>query len=229
MDKISVVMPVYNGADFIEKVVKDYHEKVVSKISGSEFIIAEDGSTDGTKEILARLAKKYNLRLVSGDGRKGYVRAVKDALKLPKNNIVFFSDSDNSHDPADFWNLYPKLKDHDLVVGYKKDRQDPFYRILVSRVNNLIIGVLFGLWLHDSNCGFRVMRRKVIRDVLPQARVLRIAFSSEFTIRAKKEGYRVCEVPIQHFPADTNFFSPLQMPKVIIKELWDLFKLRIVI
>jgi len=95
---VSVVIPVYNEGDVIEKVVRDFYAKVVSKVPGSELIVAEDGSTDNTKAILGRLAEELPIRLVSSDERKGYTRAVKDALKLPRFDLVFFSDSDGQQD-----------------------------------------------------------------------------------------------------------------------------------
>ena len=224
---ISLVMPMYNTAPIAEKVVTSYYRGVVAKIPGSEFVIAEDGSTDGTKEILKRLAKKYPLKLIIGDKKKGYIRAVKDAFQLPRNDIIFFSDSDGEHDPKDFWKMIKLLPNNDIIVGYKKERKGPFYRVLASRVNNFLIGLLFGLWLRDTNCGFRIIRKKVIKDVLPEVHVSRYAFAAEFTIRAYKKGYRVVECGVSNYPARSSEFSAMKMPKVFVKQLYDLMKIKI--
>ena len=83
-DSLSIVLPVYNEAGTIERVLRDLHAKIAAKLADVEFIVAEDGSSDGTKEVLQRLAPELKLRLVTGRERKGYTRAVKDALALPR-------------------------------------------------------------------------------------------------------------------------------------------------
>lgn len=89
MKQISLVILVYNEAEIIEKVINDFYNSVINKIPGSEFIVAEDGSTDGTKEILQRICQSIPIRLVCGDERKGYTRAMRDAFGLPENDLIF--------------------------------------------------------------------------------------------------------------------------------------------
>ena len=163
---VSILILVYNEAESIRKVIEEIQAKVSSKLTDCEFIVAEDGSTDGTKEMLNEIAKNIPIRLVSGKVRKGYTKALIDGMKLARNEIIFFSDSDGQHDPDDFWKLLEKIDEYDLVIGRKVDRVDPAYRVLISRVFNFIIGMMFGVWLHDINCGFRLLRKKVAEDVL---------------------------------------------------------------
>lgn len=226
---VSVVIPVYNEAEVIERVVRDFHAKVVSKMPGSELIVAEDGSTDGTKEILARLAAELPIRLVSGQERKGYTRAVKDALKLPQNDLVLFSDSDGQQEPDDFWPMLEKMKDYDLIVGYKHPRRDPLFRLILSRFFQVLNRLLFGVKFHDINCGFRLIRKKVIDDVLPEINLLPQFISSEFVLRAVAKGYRVCEMPVRHYPREFGGSRGLPV-KRLPKEIWrlvvGLFRLR---
>ena len=117
---ISLVIPVYNEVEVIEKVIRDFYDKVISKIDGAQFIIAEDGSNDGTKEVLKRLSEEIPIMLVMGDERKGYTRAVKDALKLPEHDIIFFSDSDGQQEPDDFWELIKYIDDYETFSKYLK-------------------------------------------------------------------------------------------------------------
>lgn len=218
-------MPAHNCASSIEKVVRDNYEKVISELPGSEFIVAEDGSTDGTKEILARLEKELPIKLVVGKERKGYLRALKDAFKLPDTEYVFISDSDGEHDPDDFWSLYEKALDNDVVVGYKVDRK-PYYRYLVSQVNNFLLGLLFGLWLSDANCGFRIVRKSVIDEIIEDVGAFRWSPMAEFCVRAKKKGYRIAQVPVRHIETESIVFSAGLMPKVILEQLADMVKLK---
>jgi len=223
------MIPVYNEAGIMEKIVRTYYNEVIRKIPNSEFIIAEDGSTDGTKEILKKLEREFPITVVSSGKRKGYVKAVKDALALPKNNIIFFSDSSGQHEPKDFWDLVKYIDNYDMVIGRKAKRKDPYYRIFISRVYNKMIWVLFGLKLRDIDCGFRLIKKDVRDDVLPETSTLKHAISSEFTIRAFKKGYSIKEVPVHHYRrkiGDKKNFSPTNLTGVIIALLVDLLKLK---
>src|SRR3989344_7165373 len=165
---ISLIIVVHQEAESIEHVVKEFYEKVTSKIPGSEFIVCEDGSTDGTKEILSKIKDAYHLTLDMREGKRGYTNAMRDGLRAAKNPVIFFSDSDGKHDPEDFWKMYESLLDYDMVVGWKKGRNDAFYRLVLTGVFNRIIGWDFGVKLHDTNCGFRLMNRKVVDFLLRQ-------------------------------------------------------------
>src|SRR3989338_1132806 len=167
MQKISIVIPVYNEAENIDSLVRSFY-KILEKLPDSEMIIAEDGSTDGTKEKLTQLKNQILFTLISGEKRKGYNQAVKDALKTSKKDIILFSDSSGQHDPNDYFLLSKYINDYDMVVGYKSQRQDPLFRLILSKGYNLILRLLFGIKLHDINCGFRLIKRNVIEDILPQ-------------------------------------------------------------
>ena len=84
-DSVSVIITVYNEAGTIEKEILDINSKILSKLPGSELIIAEDGSTDGTKEIISRYVSDWGVIHSTGAQRKGYAKALKDAMKIAKN------------------------------------------------------------------------------------------------------------------------------------------------
>ena len=166
MKSLSVVIPVYNEAEVTEDVILGFYKHVINKYKDSVLIVAEDGSTDGTKEILKKLKKKIPMRLVMGDERKGYLRAVKDALMLADSDLVFFSDSDNTHDPRDFWKLMKNINGCDIATGVRKNRKDAFYRIFLSAAYNSIIRFVFGVDAKDTNVGFKLMRKEVAKDIV---------------------------------------------------------------
>ena len=227
--KVSLVITVYNEARIIGKVVRDYYNKIIMRLPGSEFIIAEDGSTDGTKDILKRLKSEIPIKLYMGVKRKGYPKSVRDALKLTKYDIILFSDSDGQHEPNDFWKLLEKIDKYDVIIGYKQKRNDPAYRLLFSKGYNFLVGLLMGLWLKDIDSGFRIFRKKVLEDVLEESTTLRECTNSEITIRAFKKGYKIFEVPIKHYPrkyGETKSFKILRMPYVIIDLFLGLLSLR---
>lgn len=221
MTKLSIITPVYQN-EKIELFIKDVQEKVRSKFPGSEFIIAEDGSRDNTRKILASIQSKYDITLDLCDERRGYVNAVKSLYSKSCGDIIFFLDSDGEHDPSDFWNLYDKLNEgYDIVVGYKTKRR-PLYRLFISRVNNFIIGLLFNIWFKDANCGFRVMR-KPIKYFVIQSNILKSAFSVEMLVRSKYAGKSMVEVPVRHINVPSVVFSPMKMPMVMIRSLKELY------
>ncbi len=199
MQPVSALLLVYNEAEVIEDVVRDIHREVVAKIPGSELVIAEDGSTDGTKEILARVVPALpGARLVQGTERKGYTRAYKDALRACRHGLIFFSDSSGKHDAADFWKLAPLIADADMVIGCKADRRDPLYRVAMSRVFNFLVSRYFGHRFRDINSGFRLMRREAIAPVLEDDWRMKHLINFEFTLRVLGRGARIAEVPVRH-------------------------------
>lgn len=198
MQPISLVMLVYNEAGTIEKVIREYYDQVVKRIPGSEYIIAEDGSTDGTKEILARLAKETPLRLVQGRERKGYAQAFRNALSLPRNDIIFLSDSGGKNDPSDFWKLYERIDAADMVIGVRSGRQDSWFRKILTWGYNQIINLYFSSDLKDIDSGFRLVKKKAVQETLKQNWIFPELISSEFTLRIRAKGFRIEEVPITY-------------------------------
>lgn len=198
---VSALLLVYNEAEVIEEVVRDIHREVVARIPGSELVIAEDGSTDGTKEILARIVPDLpGARLVQGTERKGYTRAYKDALRACRHGLIFFSDSSGKHDAKDFWKLAARIDEADMVIGIKADRRDPLYRVAMSRVFNFLVSRYFGHRFRDINSGFRLMRREAIAPVLEENWRMKHLINFEFSLRVLGRGARVVEVPVRHSP-----------------------------
>ena len=226
--KIGVVIPVYNEAAVIESVVRDLYGKVIRKIPGATLTVAEDGSTDGTKGILARLNTELPFILSSAADRKGYTAAFKNALGSIDADWVFFSDSDGQHEPEDIFKLLAEAGDNDIISGYKRTRHDPLYRVIISKAYNLLIRALFGLNLKDIDSGFKLIRASVIKAVLPEVGKFRYCVMSEFVLRAHLKGYRVKELPVTHYPrkcGQSAIFSPAKLPLIawgLLKNLWEL-------
>jgi len=217
---VSVVLLVHNEAEIIERVIRDFSEKLTNAVPGSELIVAEDGSTDGTKEILARLVQELpELRWEEGKERLGYVRAFKRALQLPKNELVLFCDSSGKHDPDDFWKMLPLMKDHDLVIGYKEDRADPLYRVVMSRVFNFTVNQYFSTSFRDINCPLRLFKKSVFSKVAAQEWREKALVNFEFTLRFVYSGYKVAQVPVKHFKRVNGPSRGLplnKIPKVVL-------------
>jgi glycosyltransferase involved in cell wall biosynthesis len=219
---VSIVMLVYNEAEIIEGVIRECYEKVAKRLPNCEFIVAEDGSTDGTKEILSRLKEEIPIRLVSGSTRKGYVRAYRDAMALPENEIIFFTDSSGKQDPDDFWNLFPFTDSYDIVSGYKKKRKDPMYRIAITKIFNSLVSVYYGIRVRDIDSGFKLIARKAVQDILKYDWIATDLISFETTVRMLYKGYSFIEVPITHKSRQNGPSRGLpakKIPKVVFRIL----------
>jgi len=227
--KLSILMPVYQN-EKIEVQIRAIHVKIVKpfkKIGPVEIIVAEDGSTDNTRKILKSIKKKYNLTLNLCNKRRGYIKAAKEIYAQAKGEYIFFTDSDGEHDPEDFWKLWTKFNKEklDLVVGYKKDRK-PYYRTIISKFSNVLLGIFFGVWLKDANSGFRILKNKVAKRIIPLTGTLTRAYNAETFVYAKQMGYKYGELPTKHTYQPSLALPLSGMPKTILKGIFDLFKLK---
>lgn len=225
--EVSLLLPVYNEAEIIERIILEFHNEIGTKIP-LEICVSEDGSTDGTREALLQLNEKMPLTLVLGERRKGYLGGVKDGLRKMHSDFVFFVDSDGQHVASDFWKLYEKREDYDMIIGRKIKRGDPAHRIIISKVFHFLVRTLFRLPLHDPDTAFRLINAKVIDKVLEETRFLEYSFWTEFTVRAHAKGFRLGEVPVIHknrLNGSTHLYSSGKLISIIVKQLIGLSKL----
>ena len=223
---ISVIFPVFNEALIIEHTVQNYYDELNGKVP-FELIVAEDGSTDDTKTVVQRLGRELPIRVYTGEQRKGYLNAIKDALKLARRDWIFLVDSDYQFAAIDFWRLAPQMATHDVILGMKSPRRDPFYRIVLSRGLNLILRLLFRVPFRDIDTGFRLLRREPVELIAPQVQHFAF-FTAEFVVRCHRNGYRICEVPVPHYSRKegaTNIFFVSKIPKIVLQQLRGIWRL----
>lgn len=227
-EPVSLIILVHQEAEVIEKVVENFYTEIISKIPGSEFIVCEDGSTDGTKEILLNIQKTYNLTLNMKNEKMGYNKALREAFGLAKNNLIFFSDSDGQHNPKDFWEMYKIINDYDMVIGWKKHRKDSWFRLLTTKIFNKIINIFFNIKLHDSNCGFRLIKKDLVNFLLTQEWKLDHCISAELTIKAASAGYKLTEIPITHYSrlfGDSRGLPIKKLPQIVFHIIKTVFQI----
>ncbi len=222
-----MVFPVFNEAMIIEQTVRNYFDELNGKVP-FEMIVAEDGSTDDTKMVVSRLGGTLPIRIYTGERRKGYLAAVKDAVALAERDWVFLVDSDYQFAAIDFWRLVPLMASHDVILGKKSPRMDPHYRILLSRGLNLLLRCLFQVPYTDMDTGFRLMRREAVTRLAPRVRHFAF-FTAEFVVRCHKAGYRIAEVPVSHYARKagaTQIFYVSKLPLIVLQQLRGLWRLR---
>lgn len=224
---VTIILPAHNEAETIRDTVLRYFHEIGPRLS-TEFIVAEDGSDDGTREILSSLKKELPIVLLTGQERKGYAKGVRDALRSCNGEFIFFSDSDGQYSPKDFWKLWEARNGYDLVIGRKVHRNEAAHRVILAEGFHRIVNFLFHLDLHDADCGFRLLRKNMTSGLLNQVHLLEYSFWAEFTIRASLKGFRILEVPIQHNKrlfGETHIYKPTKIPFIVLKQLRGLTQL----
>jgi glycosyltransferase involved in cell wall biosynthesis len=196
---VSIVMPAYNEAEIIETTIREWYDAVVAKLPGSELLVVDDCSKDGTARIVENLARELQqLRLLRPERNVGHGGAIRFGFGHVTQEFVFQTDSDRQHVPADFWKLWNLRQECDFVFGVRRSREDGGFRIFITRTMRMLNFLAWGLWIADANCPFKLMRRKPMQKVLqmiPQQSFIPMVMVS---ILARKAGFRVCEVPVTH-------------------------------
>ncbi len=223
---------VHNEAGVIEGVIREFHREILSRLSRAELLVVEDGSSDGTREILQELRQELPFTLLTESGKQGYTTALRKALEYARGRgeFVFFSDSDGQQRLGDFWALKDRLDATDMVIGVRDHRQDSWFRNSISHwMNRIIIPRLFGIRLNDINCGFRVLRDELVRYMLEQEWFFTDCIFTELTIRAAHAGYRIAEAPVTHYQrlfGNSSGLPTKKMALILSRMLYNLLKLR---
>ncbi|MFO8056447.1 MAG: glycosyltransferase family 2 protein [bacterium] len=194
---ISVAAPAYNESEVIAEVVKEWVRVLEEQGHDWEIIIADDGSTDGTADIIRSLGRD-NVRVVAVEGDHGYGPALSQALQAAGGDYIVTLDSDGQFRLSDFPPLLAKLLDEnlDLVSGRRRGKKDKWTMVLSDRILNLVVRVLFCTRLRDTNCALKVFRKEVASSVKIEA--AGIATPTELVVRAARQGFRLGEHPVDH-------------------------------
>jgi glycosyltransferase involved in cell wall biosynthesis len=167
-----------------------------------EIIVSEDGSTDGTDAIVAKMAKfNPNLVLLHSPNRLGKGKAIKNALSHSKGRFIAFMDVDLATDLACLPKLLQVVKENGgMAIGSRHVKgscvQRKVSRTLFSLTYNTFVRLLFFDGIHDHQCGFKTMTRNVAEAVLSQSKSSGFFFDTELIVRCKKLGFPVAEVAV---------------------------------
>lgn len=195
---ISITAPAYNECENIEQVIADWQSIFAREGVQGEVVIGDDGSTDGTKDILRELCGRFdNLVVVDNPVNQGYGAALSSAIAHSTGRYVLTIDSDGQFDAGEYTLLLAEMgKGYDVVTGYRRRKQDNLLRVVADRVLNLIIRILFRLSLRDTNCALKLFEGDVARNLTIEARGY--PTPTELLVRAQTLGYRIGETGITH-------------------------------
>jgi glycosyltransferase involved in cell wall biosynthesis len=194
---VSVVIPVYDEREAIRPLAGELLPVVRRLGRRVEVIFVDDGSRDGTAEVLADLAAaEPEVTVVRLRRNFGKAAALVAGFREADGDAVVTMDGDLQDDPAEIPRLLAALEEGaDLVSGWKRDRRDPWSKRAASRVFNGVTARMSGVALHDLNCGLKAYRAEVVRSLSITGDLYRY-----IPVMAANEGFRVREVPVNHRP-----------------------------
>jgi glycosyltransferase involved in cell wall biosynthesis len=170
MKKLYIIIPAYNESANIRTVVEEWHEVVVQAGADSRLIVIDDESRDNTFALLTALAKELPQFTPLSKPNSGHGATVLYGYHYALENgadYVFQTDSDGQTLPAEFWQFWEQRENYPALIGYRKNREDGFLRVIVTKVLRLILLCVFCLNIVDANTPFRLIRAEILKKYLP--------------------------------------------------------------
>jgi glycosyltransferase involved in cell wall biosynthesis len=200
---LSIVMPVYNEAATLEQAFA----RVMATPITQEFIIVDDGSTDGTGELLSQYENLSGVRVLRQAVNQGKGAAIRAGFAVARGDIVIIQDADLEYDPADYQTLIDPIQSGEVEVVYGTRFSGgsrngvPFKTYWANRVISGGFNAVHRSGLSDVETCYKAVRRDVLQSILPTLTENRFGIEIELTAKlAKLKGVRMIEVPISYCP-----------------------------
>ena len=192
---LSAVIPVFNEEESLEALHKELSEVAEAEGYDLDLVFVDDGSTDGSWEVIRRLADRDpRIQAIRFRRNFGKAAALSAGFAKTRGELIMTLDADLQDDPHEIPRFLAKMEqDLDVVSGYKKVRHDPWHKVGPSRVFNWMVSRMTGVELHDHNCGMKCYRREIFDEVRLYGELHRFV-----PVLAAARGYRVGELVIQH-------------------------------
>jgi dolichol-phosphate mannosyltransferase len=192
---LSIVVPVFNEAESLPQLQAELRSAATSLGHALDVLLVDDGSNDGSWQVIQQLAATNpDVRGIRLRRNFGKAAALSAGFRAARGELVLSIDADLQDDPAEIPRLMEKLGQNlDVVSGWKQVRRDPWHKVWPSRVFNWLVGRLTGVRLHDHNCGMKLYRAEVLREVRLYGELHRFV-----PVLAHARGFRVGEVAIAH-------------------------------
>lgn len=214
----SFIVPLLNEEENLIFFYKELQAQIFKLKIDFEMIFVDDGSTDGSLDILKKLAKQEkNVKIFSFRKNLGKSEALTLGFQKAKGDYIITLDADLQDQPSEISKLLKKTKEgYDLVCGWRRNRQDPFLKVISSKFFNFLTGVFWGLKLHDYNCGLKVYSKEATKSLRLYGGMHRF-----IPLLVYQQGFRVTEVAILH--QGRKFGKSKYSLSKLWKDLPDLF------
>ena len=231
MMKISIVFPVHNEFENLQKLLKEWNDrlKLINDLK-YEFVLVEDGSTDGTKNLIRKLENLYPIKNLSKIEKRGYSQAVIDGISASEGDYVLCTDSDNQIKVKSLIDNIKNFPKNGLfLIGFRNPRKDPINRILYSKLFKILHDALFYSKLKDPSCPFVIGNRSDFEKLpIKLLEQMKEGFWWGFVATCKKINFNFVEVPIEHFQRKKgeSGYEILKLPGIIIRNIIGLLKIK---
>lgn len=224
---LSVIIPVYNEVQNIREIVK----RVLATGLPWEIVIVDDGSTDGTRDILKELDGKDSIRVILHEKNQGKGAAVRTGFAEAKGEVFLIQDADLEYDPRDYPAILRPIEEGiaDVVYGSRflgaARRSTMFWHMIANKLLTLATNILYNNILTDMETGYKVFRREVLDGITIHSNSFN--FEPEFTAKILKKKVRIFEVPITFNPRDYSDGKKIKLHDAF-EAIWALLKYRFV-
>lgn len=225
--KLSVIIPVYNEVESIQVILK----RVQDTNLVHEIVVVDDGSKDGTRDVLAALDGKNSVRVILHERNKGKGAAVRTGMAAATGDVLLIQDADLEYDPRDYPQLLEPINEGlaDVVYGSRflgrAHRVTMFWHMVANRMLTFFTNILYNTILTDMETGYKVFRREVLNGMVLHANSF--DFEPEFTAKILKRHFRIFEVPITFNPRDYTEGKKIKLHDAFAA-VWTLIKYRFV-
>jgi glycosyltransferase involved in cell wall biosynthesis len=225
--RLSVIIPVYNESKTIQEIIR----RVQRTTLAHEIIVVDDGSKDGTRDLLAALDGKRRVRIVLHEKNLGKGAAVRTGIAHATGDVLLIQDADLEYDPREYPHLLQPIEEGlaDVVYGSRflgaPHRAILFWNMVANKILTFMTNILYNTILSDMETGYKVFRREVVEGM--PLRSKRFNFEPEFTAKILKRHFRVFEVAIAFNPRDYDEGKKIGL-RDAFEAVWTLLKYRFV-
>lgn len=223
--KLSVIIPCYNERPTVATVI----ERVRAVGLAHEIIVVDDGSTDGSREVLAQIDPRDDLKIILHDHNQGKGAAVRTGFKAATGDVFLIQDADLEYDPREYPILLRPIEEGISKVVYgSRFLGGPrkamfFWNMVANRTLTFVTNILYNAILSDMETCYKVFRAEVVREIPLRSR--RFDFEPEITAKVLKRGYRIYEVPISYNGREWEEGKKITWKDGVIA-MWTLFRYR---